>query len=415
MADFLQPQQNPYADRITEILQKRAQPYNTEQIGLAGESSRLRALAGEDKSVDQILEAIVRKPQQQQVEDSTMLYNMFEQQRANGDKQAEALAKRMEMFTGGDPEGNAIFLQELQNDPENIDPNNAFQVMTKLAGIAKKTGYKPLDAQLKRAQIGAANALATQRASGGGGGNSVFSQTMDAIDADPELSKLSTIDKIRLAQNRVGTDLTISANGEVNAMEGAATGRGELKFAERLGTDRGKYMAAGEQGLQKLQSRVASSTDSSNRVISKIEQVESRVGSNTAGLGGVLLSKLPATEARDVQRDLQTIKANMGFDELQEMRENSPTGGALGPVAVQEIEFLQSVVASLDQDQSVEQFRRNLGEAKAAIKQSNQRITEAYNRDVERFGQQIMPTVGVPNTAPKIPMPGNGWSAEEVQ
>ena len=66
------------------------------------------------------------------------------------------------------------------------------------------------------------------------------------------------------------------------------------------------------------------------------------------------------TDARNLQAKLETVKANLGFDRLQQMRDNSPTGGALGAVAVQELTALQSTVASLDQLQSPPQLRNAL-------------------------------------------------------
>ena len=42
------------------------------------------------------------------------------------------------------------------------------------------------------------------------------------------------------------------------------------------------------------------------------------------------------------------------------MRENSPTGGALGQVTERELAFLQSVEGSLDQAQSEDQLRQIL-------------------------------------------------------
>lgn len=59
-------------------------------------------------------------------------------------------------------------------------------------------------------------------------------------------------------------------------------------------------------------------------------------------------SHVPGTDSYTLARKIDTIKANIGFDELQAMREASPTGGALGQVAVQEINYLQSTLGSLD-------------------------------------------------------------------
>ena len=94
-----------------------------------------------------------------------------------------------------------------------------------------------------------------------------------------------------------------------------------------------------------------------DRVINEVKEARPLVGRLTAGFGGSSLSAIPGTEARDLQAKLTTIKANLGFDRLQQMRDASPTGGALGQVAVQELVALQSTVASLDQAQSPKQLR----------------------------------------------------------
>jgi hypothetical protein len=71
---------------------------------------------------------------------------------------------------------------------------------------------------------------------------------------------------------------------------------------------------------------------------------------------------------------LTTIKANIGFDKLQNMRDESPTGGALGQVAIQELIALQSSIASLDPKQGPVMLKDNL-----------QYILETYNNNMERL------------------------------
>lgn len=66
------------------------------------------------------------------------------------------------------------------------------------------------------------------------------------------------------------------------------------------------------------------------------------------------------TPAGALANSLKTIKARIGFDELQAMRDASPTGGALGQVSEREIDFLQSLMGSLDQDQDPKILRENL-------------------------------------------------------
>jgi hypothetical protein len=92
-----------------------------------------------------------------------------------------------------------------------------------------------------------------------------------------------------------------------------------------------------------------------DNVLKEVKDAKGLVGWNTAGVGGVL-ANIPATDARNLSAKLQTIKANLGFDRLQQMRAESPTGGALGAVAVQELVALQATVASLDQLQGSAQL-----------------------------------------------------------
>lgn len=123
---------------------------------------------------------------------------------------------------------------------------------------------------------------------------------------------------------------------------------------------------AGELGA-KAEQRKAAAAGAAENVLSAVSEARNLVGINTAGVGSSLAA-IPGTDARDLQSKLETIKANLGFDRLQQMREQSPTGGALGAVAVQELTALQSTVASLDQ-----------GQSRAELKKSLEKIDRHYN------------------------------------
>lgn len=75
---------------------------------------------------------------------------------------------------------------------------------------------------------------------------------------------------------------------------------------------------------------------------------------------GAFASAVPGTKAHDLSNLLNTIKANAGFDRLQQMRASSPTGGALGAVSEMENKLLQSTIGSVEQSQSKEQFIYNM-------------------------------------------------------
>ena len=117
---------------------------------------------------------------------------------------------------------------------------------------------------------------------------------------------------------------------------------------------------------EKNEKRDAQAASSASVVLQDIDKAIGQVSAWTAGVGS-RLSSIPGTGARDLSGSLDTIKANIGFDRLQQMREASPTGGALGGIAVQELMMLQAVLGSLDQAQSPEQLSQNL-----------QRLKEVY-------------------------------------
>jgi hypothetical protein len=99
-------------------------------------------------------------------------------------------------------------------------------------------------------------------------------------------------------------------------------------------------------------------------VIGKVDKALDQTGFFTTGATGAVSGKIPGSPAFNLEKTIDTIKANIGFNELQQMRASSPTGGALGQVAVRELEFLQSAISSLDKGQEQSQLRENLEQVK---------------------------------------------------
>ena len=110
----------------------------------------------------------------------------------------------------------------------------------------------------------------------------------------------------------------------------------------------------------KAQSALKSLEMNSQLVLDAIDKADKDIGWNTTGVAGALLKNWPASDAYDLRQTIDTIRANIGFAELAQMRENSPTGGALGAVSENENRLLQAVKGSLDPNQSSEQLRENL-------------------------------------------------------
>ena len=115
-----------------------------------------------------------------------------------------------------------------------------------------------------------------------------------------------------------------------------------------------------------------------------IDKAIKEVSPYTAGVGA-WGAAIPASPAKNLQQTLETIRANVGFDKLQDMRQNSPTGGALGQVSDFENKLLQSVQGSLDQKQSPAQLIENLNNIKFLLKLTREQKKQAFQQDYFDF------------------------------
>lgn len=106
----------------------------------------------------------------------------------------------------------------------------------------------------------------------------------------------------------------------------------------------------------------------------------------TATGWGDLLSMVPSTEAAQLNALLDTIKANVAFTALQEMRANSPTGGALGNVSNVEIELLYQNIAPILQKGSTEDLINSLLTIEKTATDTLAVYERAYNEDLRYYG-----------------------------
>ena len=80
-----------------------------------------------------------------------------------------------------------------------------------------------------------------------------------------------------------------------------------------------------------------------------IADAESMINTfSTGALGGIAQYMPWPTDRSRLDDYLTTLKANLGFDSLQKMRENSKTGGALGNVSEMENKLLQAINGALN-------------------------------------------------------------------
>lgn len=105
---------------------------------------------------------------------------------------------------------------------------------------------------------------------------------------------------------------------------------------------------------------------------------------------GSMLDFMPETDARELRNMLDTVRANVGFDKLQRMRDASPTGGALGQVSEMENRLLQATSGALDPAQS-NQLRENLTTIKELYKRVLDEKQAAFESDFGASPADITP------------------------
>lgn len=227
--------------------------------------------------------------------------------------------------------------------------------------------------------------------------------TTDTISMNPVTGDVRVVNSVRNTQSpdsvasnattRRGQDMVDARAREANQAGKAPAGYrytpdGNLEAIPGGPAD----IKAGELGAKRAKSQQAAIAQA-DRVIGKVDQALKKVGWDTAGGPGKFLSGIPGTEAKNLETDLETIKANLGFAELQAMRDASPTGGALGAIAVQELTALQSTIASLDQAQSPSQLRARLGEIRNHYSNWKKAVGEANGTDSPPSGKQGQPVI----------------------
>lgn len=131
-----------------------------------------------------------------------------------------------------------------------------------------------------------------------------------------------------------------------------------------------------------------------------IATAKQQVGFWTTGILGEL-SKFTGP-ARDLYETLQTLKANIGFDNLVAMREASPNGAALGNVTEKENALLQAVEGSLEQGQSRPQLLQNLSRIEELYQDVLEEKRLAYQQTFGNASGEIVEVTDTPGTSPAV-------------
>lgn len=163
----------------------------------------------------------------------------------------------------------------------------------------------------------------------------------------------------------------LGTKGQILVPDPSAPGGYRVEVAEGSEMDR-EIKSQQEKAGKATEARSQAASIVMDEIDLARELIEGQTtGSPATGITGGLASTIDSTRAGALKNRLATIKANIGFDKLQAMRDASPTGGALGQVSEFENRLLQAVFGSLEQSQKADDLLYNL-----------ERLEGIYNRIV---------------------------------
>lgn len=145
-----------------------------------------------------------------------------------------------------------------------------------------------------------------------------------------------------------------------------------IKPADRISMEKkDKQGALQALGIQETQGKI-------NQALTQLSASDF----NTGTIGG-LTENTPGSPAYKLAATIASVKANLGFDRLQAMRDASPTGGALGQVSDTENKLLQSAVANLDLAQGGEQLKAALLEVQKHYNNVSKLIAQGQGQEYQ--------------------------------
>jgi hypothetical protein len=132
--------------------------------------------------------------------------------------------------------------------------------------------------------------------------------------------------------------------------------------------------------------------EKTDELISDLKTLRNHPG--LSGITGLIAGRTPAVtgDARNAKAILDKILARGGFQELQNLRNASPTGGALGQVSNTENQFLRQAFGTLDPVQDTKDFKRGVDQVIRELEGSKSRVRDAYDLTYEyRAGREAAP------------------------
>ncbi len=179
---------------------------------------------------------------------------------------------------------------------------------------------------------------------------------------------------------------------------------------EARGKEKGKIEGENVATYGKARAGYEAVTSNLDRLADKAKELIAHKGlSGITGFQGYF-PNMRGGDSANADALLSSLKAQVGFDALQAMRDASKTGGALGSISDAEGKRLESAIVALDTIQDPVQFKMQLGRIISYTQEIKERAKGAFARDYERLqrGQPLEAPAAPQNTAPKAGKTSNG-------
>lgn len=143
--------------------------------------------------------------------------------------------------------------------------------------------------------------------------------------------------------------------------------------------------------------------EQSQNVIGIIDDMKEKVSSGEAGtISGLVLQFIPGTEEFSIGTDIDTLKANMGYNALQEARQASANGSSgFGQLTQRELDRLESLITSLTFGLKKDEFISRLNEIEESFKGARDRAKSDWTIDewigIAEPEQPVTTTVTTPS------------------
>jgi hypothetical protein len=183
--------------------------------------------------------------------------------------------------------------------------------------------------------------------------------------------------------------------GEAAAQEGGKQGvRVKVEPAIAGATKTAELRAQKDAAFSDAQSQFDAAYTTVKNRLSDIKRFKEHPAA-TRIIGPIDAFTLNTGRARGAQEIYRTMVAAATFDALQEMRTNSPTGGALGNVSDADIRILKESIGALGQAQDEKDFFESLDIYEDRLNQVLGRLEKRFR---ESYGYRL----------------GSGWKPAEV-